>query len=141
MAANKYTVGIPNIPTMTLIGNITGNNAPPTPLDAADLLSITSGGVIEVLAANKTLTAADAGKIFRVDANVAYTVTVAANLPEGFNVGLAQWGTSAITLAAGAGATNRTSITATSAQYKMLSVLVLKNNVGLTAAEYTVGEV
>jgi len=141
MASVKYGVGLPNLPAKTLVGNLLDTSAPGTPLDAADLLSITSGGVIEILAANKTLTVADAGKIFRVDANTAYTVTVAANLPEGFNVGLAQWGTQAITLAAGAGATNRSSTTATSAQYKMLSVLVLKNNVGLTAAEFTVGEV
>lgn len=140
MAANKHTVGLPNVPPKTLVGNFNDFSAPPTPLDVSDLLSITSTGVIEVLSENKTLTPSDNGKIFRVDANTAYTVTVAANLPEGFNVGLAQWGTQAITIASGSGATNRTSTTATSARYKMLSVLIMKNNVGLTAAEYLVGE-
>lgn len=141
MAATKFSVGLPNISAKTLIGNVNDHSAPPTQLDNSDLLSIISGGTVEVLAANKILTIADAGKIFRVDANTAYTVTVASNLPEGFNVALAQWGTQAITVAAGSGATNRSSITATSAQYKILSILILKNNVGLTAAEYVVGEV
>ena len=141
MAAVKYPLGIPNIPGKTLVGNLLDSNAPPTALDIADVLQITGGTVVEVLAANKTLTLADQGKIFRVDANTAYAVTVPSSLPVGFNVAIAQWGTQAATITAGSGATNRSAVTATTGQYKMVSIIVLKNNVGLTAAEYIAGEV
>lgn len=140
MSATKFTLGIQNIPAKTLIGNMLNTAAPPTALDLSDLLQIIGGTIIEVLTANKTLASTDQGKIFRVDANTAYTITVPNDLPEGFNVAVAQWGTSAITITAGSGATNRSSTTATSAQYKMASILVLKNTSG-TAAEYIVGEV
>ena len=140
MTAPKYTVGIQNVPPKTLVGNMENYWAPPTPLDNADLNLIISGGTIEVLSSNKVLAPEDSGKIFRVDANTAYTVTVASSLPAGFNVAIAQWGNAAITIASGSGANNRSSTTATSAQYKMASIIVLKNNVGLTSAEYLVGE-
>ena len=113
MAAVKYPLGIPNIPGKTLVGNLLDSNAPPTALDIADVLQITGGTVVEVLAANKTLTLADQGKIFRVDANTAYAVTVPSSLPVGFNVAIAIWGTQAATITAGSGATNRSAVSAT----------------------------
>ncbi len=52
----------------------------------------------------------------------------------GFNVAIAQWGAGTITIAAGSGATNRSAVTASSAQYKTLSILVLKNANGGAAS-------
>lgn len=140
MVATKFTVGLPNVSAKTLIGNINDYRSPPTQLDNSDFLPIISAGVVEIISLDRILTVEDAGKIFRSDFDIAINITIPANLPVGFNCAFARWNTGALNLTAGAGVTNRSAITAVSAQYKLASILVIKNNVGLTAAEYTAGE-
>lgn len=92
---------------------------------------------IVVVASSRALTMDDNGTILRADAGV--TLTVPATLPTGFSCSAAQWGAGTVTIAAGSGAANRSSTTASSAQYSLLSVLVVKNSDG-NSAEYIVGE-
>lgn len=95
-------------------------------------------GKVERLTGDKTLSPSDKGKLFRCDSAANVTVTAPANLPEGFNVGLAMWAAGTVTVAAGSGATNRSSKTALSTQYQMGSLLVMKNASG-AAAEFVLG--
>lgn len=97
------------------------------------------GSVVPFSGANLTLGANMNGKMLRSDGNSNVTVTVPASLPVGFNCGFMMFGTGTITLAPGSGATNRSAKTALSAQYQAGSILVAKNNTGLTAAEYLAG--
>ena len=136
MTAPKYNIGMQNIPPKTLVGNMLDYWAPPVPLDNDDLASSSK---IEIITADKVLSANDSGKIFRVDANTAYNITIANTLPEGFNASFAQWGNAAITFVSANGAVNRSTANATSAQYKLASVVVIKNTAN--NAEYLVGQV
>lgn len=94
-------------------------------------------GNVEDFTGNLTLSDDDCGKILRCTDGSGVTVTVPATLSKGFNVGLAQWGAGAITVAAGAGATKRSSASATSAQYGTASLMVLANANG-AAAEFVI---
>lgn len=96
-------------------------------------------GVVELITTSRALTLADNGKILRYDGSTPLVVTVPGTLPEGFSVAISRWGTGTVTIAV-SGSTNRSAVTAVSAQYKMLSLLVKKNNVGVTAAEFIVAE-
>jgi len=98
-------------------------------------------GKIEPFTSNRTLTAADNGRLFRCDAPQTVTITVPNNLPEGFNVSFAQWANGNITIAAASGATNQSSASATIGQFKVGCILVMRNSDGVSA-EFTVnGEV
>lgn len=105
------------------------------PLSAGDDLA----GVIFPITASRTLAPKDNGKVFRSDASSGIALTVPATLPKGFNIAVSQWGAGAVTITAGSGATNRSSTTATSAQYKTVSLLVVKNTGG-SAAEFIAAE-
>lgn len=94
---------------------------------------------IEVVDASFTLREMDNGKIFRCENSSGITITVPSTLPEGFNVAASQWGTGSVTFAAGTGATARSSALEVADQYETASLLVMKNNAGETAAEFTVG--
>lgn len=76
---------------------------------------------------NRTLTADDNGKVLRCDDASNVTVTVPRDLPECFTCGFLMWGAGTITLAAGSGATKRSSTSAISAQYSSGALLVAKN--------------
>jgi hypothetical protein len=98
-------------------------------------------GKVEGFTGNRTLTADDNGRLLRSDDASGVTITVPNNLAEGFNLSFAQWGAGTVTIAAASGATNRSSVSATTAQYKVGCVLVMKNT-GSASAEFTVdGEV
>lgn len=80
----------------------------------------------------------DDGGLFRSDLATGINVTIPATAPEGLCFQVAQWGAGVVTIVAGAGATNRSAVTATPGQYKVLDILVVKNPTGL-AAEFVVG--
>jgi hypothetical protein len=112
-----YSLGIGDMDYSTLLGNVEG------------------------FTGSRTLTAADNGKLLRCDDSSAVTVTVPNTLPQGFNIGVAQWGAGAVTVSAGASATKRSTASGPSAQYKIGAILVAKNVDGLSA-EFTLnGEV
>jgi hypothetical protein len=90
------------------------------------------------VSASRDLAIEDLGVLLRSD-GAAITLTVPKNLPEGFNCAIADWATGRVTIAAGTGATNRSGTTASSEQYKTLSLIVVKNTGG-NAAEFVVGE-
>lgn len=73
------------------------------------------------------------GMLLRSDGNSPVTVTVPSTLPVGFNMGFIMYGTGTLTLAPGAGATNRSGKTALAAQYQSGSIFVAK------VGEYIVG--
>lgn len=87
---------------------------------------------------NRTLGADDNGKILRCDDSSNVTITVPADLPECFSVGFAMWGAGTITVAAGSGATKRSSTSAISTQYQWGSLLVVKN-ADDASAEFALG--
>jgi hypothetical protein len=98
-------------------------------------------GKIEPFTNNRTLNAADNGRLLRCDAPSSVTITVPNNLPEGFNLSFAQWADGNITIAAASGATNQSTASATIGQYKVGCILVMRNADG-ASAEFTVnGEV
>lgn len=104
-----------------------GNNAIATQL-----------GNMEGFTGNRTLVPDDNGKVLRCDDPSNVTITVPGTLPSGFNVGFAMWGAGTVTVAAGSGATKRSSTSALSTQYSLGSVLVGKNN-DLASAEFVLG--
>lgn len=110
-------------------------------VDPGDAYAKENLPVVEVITASRVVAAEDAGKVFRYEGSGSIDLTIPANLPEMVNVAVGRWGTGAINIVAGSGATNRSALTAVSAQYKTASILVMKNNGALTAAEFTVGEV
>lgn len=83
-------------------------------------------GRIVPFSSSFTLTPEHNGAIFRHDGSSNVTVTVPNTLDDGFNVGFAMFNTGTITVAAGAGATNRSGKTALSTQYQCGSMLVMK---------------
>jgi hypothetical protein len=95
-------------------------------------------GNVEKFAGSITLTAEDNGKLFRCEDASNVTVTVPNNLPEGFNAGFLMWGAGTVTIAAGSGATNRSTTTALTTQFDMGSLIVGKNSTG-SAAEFALG--
>lgn len=95
--------------------------------------------VVTPLTASYTLVPADSGTFLRSDASSPITVTVPSSMAEGATVAIPVWGTGMVTIAAASGATNRSSITVSSAQYAILSILVVKNSTG-SSAEFVVGE-
>ncbi|WP_448043773.1 hypothetical protein [Bradyrhizobium liaoningense] len=76
---------------------------------------------------NRTLTADDNGKVLRCDDASNVTITVPATLPECFTCGFLMWGAGTVTVAAGSGATKRSSTAALSTQYSSGAMLVAKN--------------
>jgi hypothetical protein len=98
-------------------------------------------GKIEPFTDNRTLTAADNGRLLRCDAPQSVTLTVPNNLPEGFNLSFAQWGNGNVTVTAASGATNRSSVSATIGQYKVGCILVMRNADGVSAEFSVNGEV
>jgi hypothetical protein len=98
-------------------------------------------GNVEGFTGSITLEPEDNGKLLRCDDASAVTITVLNTLPVGFNIGFTQWGAGSVTIAAGASATSRSTASSASAQYKIGTVLVVKNSDG-ASAEFTVnGEV
>jgi hypothetical protein len=95
-------------------------------------------GKIEALSANYTLSETDNGRLFRIDATSAVTITVPNNLPAGFNVSFAQWNTGAVTIAPASGASNRSGVSALSAQFAYGALVVMKNIDGVSA-EFILG--
>lgn len=73
------------------------------------------------------------GLIIRSDGASPLTVTVPSTLPVGFNCGFVMYGAGTVTLAPGAGMTNRSAKTALSTQYQAGSLMVMK------AGEFVVG--
>lgn len=98
----------------------------------------TQFGNIEGFTGNRTLTLSDNGKMLRCDDASAVTITVPNSLPTGFNIGILQWGAGTLTVAAGAGATKRSSASAINAQYGAGAVVVAKNVDGVSA-EFIIG--
>jgi hypothetical protein len=95
-------------------------------------------GNVEGFTGNRTLTLSDNGKLLRCDDASAVTITVPNAMPTGFNVGILQWGAGTVTVAAGSGATKRTSASALSAQYAAGSIVIAKNVDG-ASAEFVLG--
>ncbi len=87
---------------------------------------------------DRTLALTDDGKVLRCDDASNVTVTAPNNLPECFSVGFAMWGAGTITVAAGSGATNRSSTSAISTQYQWGSLVVAKNTDD-ASAEFVLG--
>lgn len=96
---------------------------------------------VEGFSGNRTLMDGDNGKLLRCDDGSAVTITVPNNLAEGFNIGVAQWGAGAVTIAAASGATKRSAAASPSAQYKVGALLVVKNSDGASAEFTFSGEV
>ncbi|MCJ9731292.1 hypothetical protein [Bradyrhizobium sp. PRIMUS42] len=84
---------------------------------------------------NRALSLDDNGKVLRCDDTSNVTITVPRDLPECFTCGFMMWSTGTITVAAGSGATKRSSASAISAQYSSGAMLVGKNSDG-AAAEF-----
>jgi hypothetical protein len=82
---------------------------------------------------NRTLSLDDNGKVLRCDDTSNVTITVPADLPECFTCGFMMWSTGTITVAAGSGATKRSSASALSTQYSSGAMLVGKNADGASA--------
>jgi hypothetical protein len=97
----------------------------------------TQFGNLQKFTGNLTLSPEDNGKLLRCEDGSNVTVTAPATLPEGFNIGFLMWAAGTVTVAAGAGATNRSSKTALSTQYQVGSLIVAKNAGG--AAEFVLG--
>lgn len=95
-------------------------------------------GNIESVTGSFRLKNEDNGKVFRCEDTSNVTVTVSANLIEGFNVGFIQWASGTITLASDTGVTKRAGGSATSAQYQRGSLIVARN-ADNASAEYVVG--
>lgn len=76
---------------------------------------------------NRTLSLDDNGKVLRCDDTSNVTVTVPRDLPECFTCGFMMWSTGTISVAAGSGATKRSSTSALSTQYSTGALLVGKN--------------
>jgi hypothetical protein len=93
---------------------------------------------VQSFVGNYTLQVSDNGKLLRCDDTSNVTVTVPGNLPTGFNVGFAMWGTGTVTVAAGAGATKRGSGATIGTQYESGHVHVGKNADG-NSAEFILG--
>lgn len=109
-------------------------------LDPNDAYATTDIGRIVVLTTDYTLKPEDSGTIFRCENSSTIAVTIPANLPQGFNAGIIRYNAT-VNLTAGSGATQRgTALAAISAQYKMATVLGIKNNAGFTALEYLASE-
>jgi len=106
-----------------------------------DLFVASSIANVEPFTGNLALSNDDAGKVFRCDDASNVTVTVPANLVEGYCIALTRWGTGTVTVAAGAGATKRSSESAISAQYGSCSVTVVKNANGASAEFIIKGDV
>lgn len=87
------------------------------------------------LSANRTLAAADSGKVLVFSA--AATLTVPTGLPVGFACTIVQRGTGTVTVAAGAGATvgSAEGLYRTSAQYAVASILVVEANVAVLSGD------
>lgn len=98
----------------------------------------TQRGNVETFTGARTLRSDDNGKLLRCDDGSAVAITVPNDLPEGFNVAVAQWGAGAVTFTAASGATKRSSTSGITAQYGIVSVIVLKNSSG-AAAEFVLG--
>lgn len=81
---------------------------------------------VEGFTGNLTLNEDDAGKIFRCDDASGVTVTIPASLPLGFICGVSRYGAGAVTFAAGAGMTSRSTATSIAAQYGGAEISVLK---------------
>lgn len=95
-------------------------------------------GNVEAFTGNRRVMSGDNGKVFRCEDASAVTITVSNDLPEGFNVGFVTYGAGSLTISADTGATNRSSTSALSAQYKFGSLIVTKNATG-SAAEFLLG--
>lgn len=95
-------------------------------------------GNVEGFTGARTLVADDNGKLLRCDDASPVTITVPNNLPAGFNVGIAMWGAGTVTVAAASGATKRSTTSALGTQYKLGSIIVMKNTGG-SAAEFVLG--
>ncbi|TCU68248.1 hypothetical protein EDE08_109355 [Bradyrhizobium sp. R2.2-H] len=76
---------------------------------------------------DRTLSLDDNGKVLRCDDTSNVTITVPADLPECFSCGFLMWSTGTVTLAAGSGATKRSSTSAIGAQYSSGAMLVATN--------------
>jgi hypothetical protein len=107
--------------------------------DIAGKRLIRARAAVELLTQNRTFVPSDVSTLFRSDSASNLTVTVPKDAREGANYAVAAWGTGSVTVAAEAGATNRSAITGTSGQYKLLSIIIVRN-VGGNAAEFIVGE-
>lgn len=107
-------------------------------VSAKDLTYSTFKGNVEGFTGNRTLTADDNGKILRCDDASAVVITVPNDLEDGFNVGVAMWGAGTVTVAAGSGATKRSSTSALSTQYSLGSIIVMKN-ANAASAEFVLG--
>jgi hypothetical protein len=89
---------------------------------------------------NRTLSLDDNGKVLRCDDTSDVTITVPADLPECFTCGFLRWSTGTVTVAAGAGATKRSSTSAIGTQYSSGALLVGKNVDGASAEFVLSGE-
>lgn len=87
---------------------------------------------------NRTLSLDDNGKVLRCDDTSNVTITVPRGLPEFFSCGFMMWSTGTITIAAGSGATKRSSASALSTQYMSGALLVAKN-ADNASAEFVLG--
>lgn len=107
-------------------------------VDQPDLDYGTQLGNIEAFTGARLLRAEDNGKLLRCDDTSNVVITVPDFLPEGFNVAYAMWSTGTVSITAGAGATARDSKSGVATQYKVGSLLVVKNANGVSA-EYLLG--
>jgi hypothetical protein len=85
-----------------------------------------------------TLAADDEGKVFRCDDPSNVTVTVPATLPECFSAAFVMGDAGTVTIAAGSGATKRSSTATLNSQYQWGSLFVGKN-ANDASAEFVLG--
>ncbi|MGY3358814.1 hypothetical protein ACVWZK_005477 [Bradyrhizobium sp. GM0.4] len=85
-------------------------------------------GFVVPFTGNLAITRDDEGKIFRSDDTANVTVTIANDLPIGFNVGFVMYSTGTITLAASPHVVNRSGKTVLSTQYQTGSLMVMQTH-------------
>ncbi len=105
---------------------------------SSNTIAAPASATITAIVDSLTLEGRHNGLVLRSDSDFGVTVTVSRYLPEGFTCAVAQWGNGTVTVAE-AGSTNQSGTTATSAQYNMLSLIVVKNADG-ASAEFIVAE-
>lgn len=109
-------------------------------LDPGDSYAKEGLGKIKVVTANYTLVPEDSGVILSCENASTIAITIPKTLPVGFNVGAVRYGAGAVNLTADSGAVLRGgTLAAISAQYKMATILVIRNADGVSA-EYKATE-